>query len=355
LAYWINHSFLDFSGVIQPATLIDIMISTRTTLQLARYIVVFFIIFAVMHFLIANNHRIEMNTGLNPVFPVIEGDLVVYENRADWNHADIIAMNLSTGNTSTLSNTDGIEYRPDISNGTAVWQRKTTGDWNIFGCDLKSGKIFPVSVGPSRKTTPRISGDRVVFVDDKSGSPDIMMVNLTTGGEMVICNQSDVQWQPDIDGNWIVWEDWRDGAESRGDIMAYDILTGREVQVTRTPWADWFPAVSGEWVVWQSQERGNFDIYAKNLTTGRKIEITTDPSRQWLPRISIDSIVWIDERNGNWDIHGYNLSNLKELRLSDGPDNDGWPDVDNGTVTYITYMKKELPILQTTRFPAGIE
>jgi beta propeller repeat protein len=146
-----------------------------------------------------------------------------------------------------------------------------------------SGLLFPLK--------KNVSGNNVVFVDELYGYEDIVLINLSSGEEEIISHVPDIQWQPDIDKDWIVWEDWRDGAHSRGDIYAFHLPTRTEVQVTDTSWGDWFPAVSSEWVVWQSQKYGNFDIFAMNLTTRQEVQITTDPSRQWLPRILGDQVV----------------------------------------------------------------
>ncbi|HOL42009.1 MAG TPA: hypothetical protein PLY78_09280 [Methanospirillum sp.] len=119
------------------------------------------------------------------------------------------------------------------------------------------GEIKPVYSSSFRKTTPKVSGNNVVFVDERYGYEAIVLINLSSGEEEIICHVPEIHWQPDIDKDWIVWEDWRNGAHSRGDIYAYHIPTKAEVQVTNTPWGDWFPSVSSGWVVWQSQKYGN--------------------------------------------------------------------------------------------------
>lgn len=64
------------------------------------------------------------------------------------------------------------------------------------------------------------------------------------------------------------------------------------------------PDVDGDWIVYQQLDDGREDwnIYAYNINTEQLIQVTRDPATQQRPRISGNLVVWEDNRNGKWDI-----------------------------------------------------
>lgn len=62
-----------------------------------------------------------------------------------------------------------------ISDILIVWQDNRNGDWDIYACDLGTGTILPVFVGPGNQTEPAVCGDVVVWTDDRDGDRNIYM------------------------------------------------------------------------------------------------------------------------------------------------------------------------------------
>jgi TolB protein len=116
------------------------------------------------------------------------------------------------------------------------------------------------------------------------------------------------QYSPAISGNYIVWEDYRNG---NSDIYLYDLRTGTERQITTDPEWQSKPAISGNYIVWADYRKGNSDIYLYDLRTGTERRITTDPGYQYNPAIDGNYIVCEDTRNGNLDIYLYDLKGKK--------------------------------------------
>jgi beta propeller repeat protein len=80
--------------------------------------------------------------------------------------------------------------------------------------------------------------------------------------EFPVCTDANGQRNPAISGNIIVWEDDRNG---NWDIYGYDISTQTEFQITTNTADQTSPAISGHTVVWSDSRHGQKDIYATIL------------------------------------------------------------------------------------------
>ena len=141
-------------------------------------------------------------------------------------------------------------------------------------------------------------------------------------------------WYPDISGDWVVWQT----DDLPGDywwyfqIVAYDlsrasVLPARVTYSVFDPWDAWLPAVDGNLVVWEDYRNDsnrlygdgiadNSDLYIADLSaplgasnTIPNYRICSAPGPQINPRISGNLVVWEDWRDGNQpDIYLYDLS-----------------------------------------------
>lgn len=143
--------------------------------------------------------------------------------------------------------------------------------------------------------------------------PQFAVSGIVLGSETQITDESEWRSNPAVDGERIVWEDWRNGHD--GDIYLYDIATGTETQITTNSAPQWFPAISGDWVVWLDGRIGGQGVYAYNLATMTENRIS-GPSA-WVPLgISGDRIVWAERPSGNWDIYLYDLAAHTQTRIT---------------------------------------
>jgi beta propeller repeat protein len=156
--------------------------------------------------------------------------------------------------------------------------------------------------------------------------------------EFPICTSLYKQIWPDVSGNIVVWEDWRNARRTpfdNADIYGYNILTGAEFPICNNSAAQRDPRISGDIVVWTDNRNGgwsNWDIYGYNLTSGTEFAICTAESNQASPAVSGDIVVWRDERNGNRDIYAYDLSTSTEFPVCTSPDNQLPPDISGDIV-----------------------
>ena len=85
---------------------------------------------------------------------------------------------------------------------------------------------------------------------------------VTITEKLITTNPAD-QYGPAVSGNIIVWGDDRNGNR---DIYMYDLSTSTETQITTDPANQWNPAVSGDITVWQDYRNRNDDIYMAELS-----------------------------------------------------------------------------------------
>jgi beta propeller repeat protein len=162
---------------------------------------------------------------------------------------------------------------------------------------------------------PAIDGDYIVFTDSRSGNMDIYLHNLATGGEMPVADTSEDEFLNDVSGNYVVYTLARFDDD---DIYVYNIATGETRQLT-DPENNEFalrrnPAVSGNRVVWQDDRDGSFDIYLYDLVTDTETLISGEaglptPGNQIHPEIHENLVVWWDARDpGNGDVYVCDIS-----------------------------------------------
>ena len=143
---------------------------------------------------------------------------------------------------------------------------------------------------------PSISGDRIVWEDNRNGNWDIYLWNISTETETLITTNTSTsdQRNPSISGNLIVWEDNRHGANP--EIYLYDLTTGIERQISYSGAENYQqePAVDGTNIVYMDSMNGYYNIYLYDLQAQRRHSLNEDSKTQWHPVISGDDVAWID-------------------------------------------------------------
>ena len=94
------------------------------------------------------------------------------------------------------------------------------------------------------------------------------MYDISTKNETQITNSGSAH-SPDIYGDRIVWEDYRNGRDNVGwvDIYIYDLATKKETQIT-TNGSALRPAIYDNRVVYSDDRNGNSDIYMSTISSG---------------------------------------------------------------------------------------
>ena len=198
---------------------------------------------------------------------------------------------------------------------------------------------LPICIAAGDQWSPVVSGDFIVWEDTRNGGYDIYGYDRTTEKELTICLYAGDQSYPAISRGVVVWEDNRNGA-TNDDIYGYDLVGHKSFAVCTQNGGQWCPAISGNIVVWQDHRSPADDIYGYNLTTKTEFPICTAGGYQQLPSISGNYVVWEDYRSdlsdsgGSSDIYGYNLATGTEFPICTDPGNQCQPAISGKTVVW---------------------
>ncbi|MHC4951875.1 MAG: hypothetical protein ACYTEU_12970 [Planctomycetota bacterium] len=197
--------------------------------------------------------------------------------------------------------------------------------------------IFPVSdsnaVNPDN---PDISGDWIVWQDDRgTGSGvDIYGCKLSDPNVIAICLYSEDQEFPAVDGNVVVWQDYQG---SKRNIYAYDLPVDEYLPVPINNGFDQrYPDISGNIIVWQDDRNGDKDIYTYNIATDTEQAVYNDGAESWgqyYPAIDEGTVVWLDTRHGNYQIYRCDIGGVPQ-RVSASLNNQMRPAISGSLIVW---------------------
>lgn len=125
-----------------------------------------------------------------------------------------------------------------------------------------------------------------------------------------VCTAGGDQKEPDIDGDWVVWQDERNGASNR-DIYGYTLAEPNEIEICTASSDQHYATVSGGTVVWQDERDGQRDIYAFDLLNRQPLDLPNMPRNddvyQQYPDISGDTIVYRNRPGGTYNLFAYDI------------------------------------------------
>jgi beta propeller repeat protein len=246
------------------------------------------------------------------------------------------------------------QWQPAISGNIVVWTddrneenaeaTSTTRNEDVYGHDLSTGEEFMVAGEPCREREVAVSESAIVWLAEPAqGSPSIRGYNLTEENEFLIYEGEDCDgWggQPGLSGNLVAF---RAGTYGNWYIWGYDLSTGTKSPITKMevysfkPPPD-HPSIGGHILAWEDDrldQQGPFDIWGYDLSTGTEFPICTNPESQGEPAVSNNNIVvWEDERNGNTDIYGFDPVTGNEFSICTEPFNQSGPEISGSIVIW---------------------
>ncbi|MED1792676.1 hypothetical protein P4V54_08310 [Brevibacillus nitrificans] len=197
----------------------------------------------------------------------------------------------------------------DISADYAVWM--VEGEKTITLYDLDDNSETQIGNKSSAKTSPRVDGNYVVWIDSRDGGTDVYMYDVSKKKESLVSSGSKVT-QLEISGKNIVWDDKSDKGT---DIYLYNITSGDVEQITNSGEAS-NPSVGDTYVAWQDERNGSSDIYTYNLKTKAEKAAVTTRGDQVNPSISEDHVVFEDQSGDYKQIGSYDVNKGKTTILT---------------------------------------
>lgn len=155
---------------------------------------------------------------------------------------------------------------------------------------------------------PALSGNKVVWQDNRNGNWDIYIMDLSNNKQTHTTNLSD-QINPVIYENRVVWEDERNGGN---DIYLQDLSSKVQTRITKSGKA-YNPKIYDNTIVWQDNRSGEMSIYMYDLSTKAETKISTGRAA-YNPDINGHRIVWVNI--GDWpELAMYDLSTHRVTML----------------------------------------
>ena len=240
--------------------------------------------------------------------PITDGRLVVWrDNRGEGSGYDLFALDLHTGQQRAVVDEPHSQVQHALGQNLLAWNDARNspshvppeyGNHDIYALDLVTGEEFPVCTALWDQEDPAIDGNIIVWADYRRANPilnplisDIYGYDVTTGREFLIASADDDvrQVKPDISGRIVVWADMHNG----GDIWGHDLHANTTFPICVNPFSQNDVAIDGRYVVWEDYRNGvDQDIWGYDLLTGREFPIYLGPGDQGDPSISGDLVVW---------------------------------------------------------------
>jgi beta propeller repeat protein len=296
-------------------------------------------------------------------YAAVSGERVAYEDYSgiyrDYLLEAISVTNLTTMTTVTLPEdipfpidpgTGGpyppyeyfdISYQwyPDISGTWVTWMvddvpsnpsdpANSIWYWQVTAYNLASPWDLPrrITYQAADALYPSIDGNRVVWEDyrnDADGMPggdflsdnaDIYIYDLATSNSYALCTASGPQFAPRVSGDLVVWEDWRD--LTYGQIYLYDLSVDTDDDGTPN---------------WKDPDRPSPDPAETQLTSTAWAKL--------YPDVSGRTVVWMDlQRSTGVDIYALDVDTMVETAVATDPMTyRDRPRIDDGKVVWTDY------------------
>lgn len=210
----------------------------------------------------------------------IDGDWLVWvSRRVDplWNGGRVIAMEIATGRTLTVTERRSMHPCVDGAARRVVFESPGASDyeWDIWLWTESDGVARALTGREGDEHEPEISGDRVVFTRGTGVSPlfnrEIVVRGLRDGSERILSAGLDgFQSEPAIDGDRVVWRQQAGStAPSRvGILWLFDLSSGerRRIDPGNVAYA---PRISGGLICWSTLTGEPGGLTVLDVDTGR--------------------------------------------------------------------------------------
>jgi beta propeller repeat protein len=251
----------------------------------------------------------------------------------------LVRLDEVSGAVTELADVSRGAKNPHARRGRVVWQDQSSGGFNIYTRSLASANTAPVAVtsSPLSQENPKTDGRYVVWqARQPNGNWDVFLKDIDSSAPAVpvVSTGNRDEINPTVEWPWVVFQSKLGGDPAAiSQVVAKNMLTGNSFSVAPSSQDQFNPDVQGGRVVWQDfRDVGPGEIYFRNLESADVQRITTNSWGQYHPAIFDNMIVWQDNRSGQVDLVGYDLLRQAEIQLTATPENETRPFMDGAWV-----------------------
>ena len=287
--------------------------------------------------------------------PDIDGNMIVWEDdRNDEQERgvkDIFLASVSDFRNAPytlpvgtrITNDPASQEKPSISGDSIVWQDNRNGNWDIYLYQRSKDNETRLTTDTGNQWLPIVRGNYIAWYDDSSGRTNIALYDIAAKKvkDIIDCNArttipgGKTEFKPALSEKYVAWVE---SGEER--IRYYEIGTGKIGHASTGTSDQSWPSLYGSQIAWEEYQDGNSDIYMTDLDdlSAGEIRITTDSSDQVSAAISGSLIGWEDKRVPARSIYMYDLSppgeELSVVEAEDIYDEHLYPAVSGNTIVW---------------------
>ncbi|MFZ2499491.1 hypothetical protein [Methanosarcina sp.] len=266
-------------------------------------------------------------------------DPTVYDDRVVWTNGVVIHLYNLTDKTDTAFSSSGASS-PDIYGNKLVWLDESSGTPRLTVYDIPTATKSYITQNVDQYSKPAIYGDRIVW----SSNDSVYLMNISTSTQTIIGNGSN----PDIYDTKVVYYSYSEDPEVDITVRMYDINTKEKITVNSYGDPN-IPHIWGTNVIWSDVYNHQGYIAMYNTSTNKTIDVThqldTDPNGKEYGAstgthiaIQDDKIVYnkgVDDYEGKPGVYVYNITTGQSTLIYSYPaDVYTTPEVYNNTVVW---------------------
>ena len=211
-----------------------------------------------------------------------DGKLIAIEGLKQFGESEIFSIDLNIGEWTQLTDDGRPKDHPAMSATYLAWvdvQNRHTDE--ILVRDLHAGEISRVTEGDASRSQLKISDSRLIWLEDLDhGERGNQLYAYDLESEELIpvaIGGYTKRISPSIDGDIVVWVDERAGREPL-NIYMYDFATGEEKQIGTQQWFNAPPTIEDDLITWEAAE----GVVQLDIGTGhRRILFDRDKYNDW--------------------------------------------------------------------------
>nr|HPJ30668.1 biopolymer transporter Tol [Methanothrix sp.] len=242
-------------------------------------------------------------------------------------------VNLGSDQTSVICQASGDQTSAAVSGNWVVWMDNRTQNPDIYLYNLVENVEWPLAAGLDLDMYPDINNDVVVwmYLEQEFDSWAIRALDIPSVNRTQLQRGISVPTRPSISEEILAWADLP--IASFGWDVQKKPLYNTEAREAIPPRADQMnPDAGGSVVVYQDNQKGDWDIYIWSGQT--RTPLYSGPGNQSDPTTDGATVVWQDDRNGNWDLYSADLATGQVSQLTSDPSDQTNPHLKNGILVW---------------------